>query len=268
VRVYVLGNGSSGNCLVAEAEGERILVDAGMSPTRAVEAMRTLGADFITGRPPLGVFVTHEHGDHAAHATPVARALRAPLYAHDGAPLLLARRRVQVTPYTPGRSLAVGPFVVETLIVPHDATQVAVRVRAGGARFAIATDLGHPTKALQAFLAGCDLVFLEANHCPGLLAVGPYPPRLRERVTGPLGHLTNEQAGAVAASLEDTRVARLVLVHLSRTNNTPERAHGVVSSRVRRLAVETLEHGEARRFEVRAGSSMAGAEQLGLFPLG
>ena len=267
VRVFVLGSGSSGNCLVAEAGGERLVIDAGINPTRSVERMRALGSDFITSRPPLGVFVTHEHGDHAAHAMPIARALRAPLYAHDRSLLPRARKRLDVLAYTPGRPVPLGPFVVETLVVPHDAPQVAVRVGDGAHRFAIVTDLGHATRELHAFLAACDLVFLEANHCPGLLAIGPYPPRLRARVTGPLGHLTNEQAGDVAAALEDTRVAHLVLVHLSRTNNTPERAQGVVASRVRRLTVETLPNGEPRRFDVRRGTSMAGAEQLGLWPL-
>ena len=48
VRIFVLGSGSSGNCLVVEAEGERLLVDAGMGPTRATEKMRALGADLVT----------------------------------------------------------------------------------------------------------------------------------------------------------------------------------------------------------------------------
>ncbi len=151
-------------------------------------------------------------------------------------------------------------------------------MQAGALRFAIATDLGHATRELHAFLAGCDTVFLEANHCPGLLSIGPYPPRLKARVGGPLGHLTNEQTADVAAALDDTRVAHLVLVHLSRTNNTPERAQGVVASRVRRLRVETLPNGVPRRFDIRhapghappghapgQASSLAGAEQL--FPL-
>jgi phosphoribosyl 1,2-cyclic phosphodiesterase len=149
--------------------------------------------------------------------------------------------------------------VIEALAIPHDAPHVALRVSAGGRRFAIATDLGSATRELRAMLTGCDLVMLEANYCPRLLEAGPYPPRLKRRVGGPLGHLANEQAAQLAASLEDTRVARLVLVHISRTNNTPERAHGAVASRLKRLPVESLPHGEARRFDVTTGGR---AEQL------
>ncbi len=262
MRIFVLGSGSSGNCLVVEAEGERLLVDAGMGPTRAAKRMRALGADLVTSRPPLGLFVTHDHGDHAAHALPLARALRMPILAHSGVALERARSRVEVRSYVPGRGLPLGPFVVEALPVPHDAPQVALRISAGRRRFAIATDLGRATRDLGAFLRGCDLVLLESNYCPTLLESGPYPPHLKRRVGGPLGHLANEQTADLAASLEDTRVSRLVLVHLSRTNNTPERAREIVASRVRRLALEVLPHGEVRRFDVDGRGFASGGEQL------
>jgi len=263
VRIFVLGSGSSGNCLVVEAEGERLLIDAGIGPTRAAERMRLLGADLVTPRAPLGLFVTHDHGDHASHALPLARALRTPLYAHDAAPLERARRRLAVRTYVPGRSVALGPFLVEALPIPHDAPHVALRVSAGRRRFAIATDLGHATRDLRAFLSECDLVLLEANYCPGLLATGPYPPRLKRRVGGPVGHLANDQAAELARSLEDTRVARLALVHISRTNNSPELALAAVAARVRRLPVQALPHGQPHRIDVTSRVGWAAAEQLG-----
>ncbi len=269
MKIFVLGSGSTGNCLVVEADGERIVVDAGMGPVRATERMRSLGADLITPRPPLGLFITHEHGDHAAHALPLARALRTPLYAHAGAALDRARRKLEVVPYLPGKPVMLGPFVVEALGIPHDAPQVALRISAGVHRFAIATDLGHAPRDLRTLLGASDLVMLEANYCPDLLESGPYPLRLKRRVAGAVGHLANDQAADVARSLEDTRVSRLVLAHLSRTNNSPERAHAAVASAVRRLAVEALPHGEARVLDLaldlarsRRTPSVRRAEQL------
>ncbi len=261
VKLFVLGSGSSGNCLVVEAEGERLLVDAGIGPMRATERMRALGSDLVTAKPALGVFVTHDHGDHSSHAYPLARALRAPVYAHAGVPFV-SRKRVEVRTYKPGKTVALGPFEIEALVIPHDAPHVALRISAGGRRFGIATDLGHATRDLRALLAGCDLVMLEANHCPQLLESGPYPLRLKRRVAGPLGHLTNEQAADFAATLEDTRVSRLVLAHLSRTNNSPERALAAVTKRLRRLPVDVLFNGEPRRLDVTDTRRMAQAQQL------
>jgi phosphoribosyl 1,2-cyclic phosphodiesterase len=165
--------------------------------------------------------------------------------------------------YTPGRALHLGPFTVDALPVPHDAPHVAVRVSAGNRRVGIATDVGHVTRDLRGFLSACDLVLLESNYCPRMLEGGPYPPRLRARVAGPLGHLGNEQAAQLARSLEDTRVARLALIHLSRANNSPDRALDVVTSAVRRLPVEAIPHGDPRALDVR--SSGAAFEQLPLF---
>lgn len=246
----MLGSGSSGNAIVVESLGERLVVDAGIGLRRAVEAMRAIGGDLVSSKPPLGIVITHEHGDHASHAMPLARALCCPVYAHVGIRLQRSRRRVEVRPYAPARPLEVGPFVVDSASLPHDAPHVALRVCDGKHRVALATDLGHAPGELHALLAGADLVLLEANYCPEMLSTGPYPLSLQRRVAGPMGHLANDQAADVAASLEDTRVSKLVLAHLSRTNNTPARALDVVGSRVRRLAVEVLAHGEPRRLEV------------------
>jgi phosphoribosyl 1,2-cyclic phosphodiesterase len=263
VRVFVLGSGSSGNCIVVEADGERIVIDAGIGPTRAAERMRLVGTDLITARAPLGLVITHQHGDHAAQAGPLGRALRAPIFVHSGIPVGRVSPKLEVRRYVPGRAMVLGPFTVEALPVPHDAPHVAVRVSAGSRRVAIATDVGHVTRDLRGFLSACDLVMLESNYCPSMLASGPYPPRLRARVAGPLGHLANDQAAQLARQLEDTRVARLALIHLSRANNSPERALDVVASAVRRLPVEAIPHGLPRAFDVR--SHGAAFEQLPLF---
>lgn len=258
----MLASGSTGNCLVIEAQGERLVIDAGLGPTRATERMRALGSDLIASRPPVGLFVTHDHGDHAAHALPLSRALRAPLFAHDGVVLERARRRAEMRSYTPGRPTVLGPFTIEALGVPHDAPHVALRVTAGATRVALATDLGHGTRDLRDFLGASDVVLLESNYCPGMLELGPYPPRLRSRVAGPLGHLSNDQTAAIARSLQDTRAARLVLMHLSRANNTPERALQVVASAAPRLGVEVLPHGQSRLLDVVPGLRASRAEQL------
>lgn len=264
MRIYVLGTGSSGNGLVVEAEGERLLVDAGIGPARAAERMRALGGELARGRAPLGLFVTHEHGDHAAHAMSLGRALRVPVYAHAGVRFSCSARNVELRGYEPGRAVALGPFVVETLAVPHDAPQVALRVTAGPRRVALVTDLGMAPRALHPFLSACDLALVESNHCPRMLATGPYPLRLQRRVAGPEGHLSNEQTAALVASLEGTRLGRVLLVHLSRTNNAPARALEVVRARARRIRVDALAQGEARLLDVLEGGGIAHAEQLGL----
>jgi phosphoribosyl 1,2-cyclic phosphodiesterase len=296
VRVFILSSGSAGNVIVLEAPcGARLLLDAGVNPTAAASRMRTLGADlFPSGA--LGIVVTHHHGDHIAHAQPLARALgrsvqgtmalsresplgrtpprSAPVFMHAGISAARLRERLEVRSYVadPGAragavALApfhVGPFAVEALAVPHDAPQVALRVTAAGTTFGLATDLGTVPHALTDFLADCDLALLEANYCPRMLEEGPYPMRLKMRVRGPLGHLANEQCAALAARLVGSRLAKLLLGHVSLRNNSPARALDVVASRCAGLAVEVVPNGAPRLYDIAATCRARRPTQLAL----
>jgi phosphoribosyl 1,2-cyclic phosphodiesterase len=264
MRVWLLGSGSSGNAAIVESSGGRLLVDAGMGPKKAADRMRALGGELFP-RGVDGIVVTHDHGDHAAHLEPLARALRAPVFLHDGIPAERVRRRYDVRAYERGGSFRVGPFEVASFIIPHDAPQVALRVGAGGLRFGIATDLGHVPRGLDRFLGLSDEVLLEANYCPELLRDGPYPQSLKKRVTGGLGHLSNAEAAALAQALSPSRVRRLWLGHLSLVNNTSARALFEVREKAPLLETEVISHGIPQLLEVRAGWMGRGhAEQMAL----
>jgi phosphoribosyl 1,2-cyclic phosphodiesterase len=256
MRVWVLSSGSSGNAAIVEAEGGRLLVDAGVGPRVLAARMRALGGELLP-RSVDGVVVTHQHGDHIRHLEPLLRALRAPVFLHHGVTAARVRRRYLVRPYAAGETFRVGPFEVATVTLPHDAPQVAVSVGAGGVRFGIATDLGHVPQALAAFLGRCDEALLEANYCPEMMQAGPYPEPLKRRVTSDFGHLANHQTADLARALVGSRVHRLWLGHLSLVNNTPVRALGVVRANAPELTVEVLEHGVAQRLDVVASPSGA-----------
>jgi phosphoribosyl 1,2-cyclic phosphodiesterase len=163
------------------------------------------------------------------------------------------RRRFDVQTYEPGRAFRIGPLVLEAEHVPHDAPQVAVRVAEenGGPAVGVATDVGRITNGLVGLLAQCDAALVEANHCAEMLAFGPYPDRLKRRVSGGLGHLSNDQTAELVSRLSGTRLTRLWLGHLSKANNTPERALEIVASRAKGIDVEVLPHGHVCALDVR-----------------
>jgi phosphoribosyl 1,2-cyclic phosphodiesterase len=249
VRVFVLGSGSSGNALLVDAERTRVLVDAGIGPRVAAARMEALGEALL----PHGVaaiVATHHHGDHFGHVEKLARALGAPIYLHRGIDAPRVRRKHRVVDYDVGRPFRVGEIEIDTVRVPHDAPQVAVRLATKHHALGIATDVGHATPGLVAMLASCDGAIVEANHCPELLALGPYPQRLKQRVGGGYGHLSNARAAELAARLVGSRVGRLWLGHLSRANNTPERALETVATAARRIDVGVLPHGASCTIDV------------------
>jgi len=271
VRAYVLGTGSSGNALLVESHGTRVLVDAGLGPRALMARLQALGvaieevptdpSGLRTGPPAIDAIVaTHQHGDHFGGVEKIARAFGATIYLHAGIEAGRVRRRFPVRELVPGKPFRIGPLEIDSEHVPHDAPQVAVRVADADHAIGVATDVGRPTARLAGLLARCDVALLEANHCPELLAFGPYPTHLRARVAGGLGHLSNPQAAELAARLVGSRLGRLYLGHLSRSNNTPERALETVAAAARRIDVQVLPEGAVATLDIRRSRSF----QLGL----
>jgi phosphoribosyl 1,2-cyclic phosphodiesterase len=65
---------------------------------------------------------------------------------------------------------------------------------------------------------------LEANYDEIKLLNGAYPYYLKKRIRSPLGHLSNDECAATAATLAAGGAGRMVLMHLSKENNAPELA--------------------------------------------
>lgn len=271
MKVYVLGTGSSGNALIVEADGTRVLVEAGVGPRNAVMRMRALGADLFP-RGVDGVVVTHHHNDHAAQLEPLCKALalpragaRAPmLHLHDGIEAWRVRHRFAVRRYRAGDGFDVGALRIRTIPLAHDAPHVALSIQSKTHTLGFLTDAGSLTTPVVDFLASCNTVLLESNYCPNLLQIGPYPPALRRRIAGHLGHLSNDQAAAVASSITRQGTSHLFLCHLSEANNEPEIALRTVRERARDVPVEVLKHGRSRLLDLAARPRRMG-EQLPLF---
>ena len=72
-----------------------------------------------------------------------------------------------------------------------------------------------------------------------MLDRGPYPERLKDRIRGPLGHMSNEDCAMAIAENATVGLSHVWLCHLSDENNHPDlaektvkqilRAHGIVA---------------------------------------
>ncbi len=231
-RLTVLASGSAGNAVLLESDGDRVLVDAGLSAD-ALE--RALAA---SGTPPraLGaILLTHEHDDHARGAGALSRAFGVPVLANaatlaaQGAALAGATARAFET----GRPFEVGRMAAVAFPVPHDAAEpVGFAIEAAGRRVAVATDLGSAGERLDPHLAGADLVVLESNYDLGLLSVSAYPWFLKNRILSARGHLSNDDAARALARTAGRR-RTICLVHLSEVNNLASLARDTVRAALR-----------------------------------
>ena len=80
------------------------------------------------------------------------------------------------------------------------------------------------TRHVEDALSGCDALVLECNHDLDLLWASSYPKWLKERISGPFGHLDNGQARTLLASLDRSKLSHVVCAHLSQQNNRPDLA--------------------------------------------
>lgn len=225
MRAVALASGSNGNAIYVETRDARLLFDVGVSG-RMLAARGTL-RDVHLDRVDA-VLLSHGHHDHVCGAGVIARRFRVPVLASPG-----TWRRVdgkvgrieQRGRFAPGATVAFGETRVHTVATPHDAEgSVAFVVEAEGRRLGVLTDLGHVFDGLRDVFATLDAAFLEANYDPDLLAGGPYPLHLQERIAGPHGHLANEECLDLVRSARGPRLSTVVLSHLSGNCNTPERA--------------------------------------------
>jgi phosphoribosyl 1,2-cyclic phosphodiesterase len=225
MEIVILASGSSGNSALVRAGDTAVLLDAGIS---ALQIKKRLAA---FGCAPGGidaVFLTHEHSDHV-------RGLEVLLRRHHAAPVWATRgtwSRVPIRTRTggelvPGREIPVGSLRVRPVATSHDAAEpVAFVVTDGRRRVALCTDTGVFTHLLEQRLVGCDLLLIETNHDADMLRHGPYPWRLKQRITSRLGHLGNHQTEEAVDRLRCPELKGVVGLHLSAENNSPELARG------------------------------------------
>ncbi len=225
-----LGSGSKGNAYVVRNADTVLLIDAGFTLKRLRAELAALS---LSEQDISAILISHEHGDHTRGLGPLARACQAPVHLTYGT--YRALRDTKFTRYQLGYAndgmYRVGSLEVTPFAVPHDASEPCQFLIASGShRIAVCTDLGYATPAVKAALEGCDAAVLEFNYDAQMLANGPYPVALQERIRSRWGHLSNDEAASLVVGLP--RLQCLALGHLSEKNNTPEHAEAAAKRAV------------------------------------
>lgn len=230
MRFACLGSGSQGNGLVVEVANTRLLLDCGFALKETIARLARLGLepDMIDG-----IVVTHEHEDHIGGVARFARKFETPVWMTHGTLRGEEKTFVAVPEINfidSHQRFSIGDIEIEPYPVPHDAHEPAQFVFSDGSkRLGVLTDTGCSTPHIEAVLSRCHALVLECNHDTQMLANSDYPPSLKQRVGGRLGHLENTASAKLLANLDRSLLQHVIAAHLSQKNNTPLLAQTALS---------------------------------------
>ena len=208
---------------MVQGGGTTVLVDCGFSVKQTTVRLQALG---VSVERIDALLVTHEHGDHVGGVIPLAHRFDLPVYASHGTHRVLAERDLDqrlAHAFVPAESVTLGDLSVLPVPVPHDAREPTQYViTQGELAIGILTDLGHVTPVVIERYRTCNAILVESNHDPEMLRNGDYPARLKRRIAGKLGHLSNAQAAGFLEEVIHDALTHVVIGHISEHNNAKE----------------------------------------------
>ncbi|WP_153559117.1 MBL fold metallo-hydrolase [Roseimaritima sediminicola] len=227
MEVIVLQSGSSGNCVFVRSGSTRLLFDAGTSGVKAESRLAGFGYDIRDCR---ALVLSHEHSDHIRGAGVLHRKFGLPVYANlrtwnATCAKPSTGRMGAPSHFVSGEPFRIGSLRIEPVRTPHDAIDgvcFVIEDTQCGQRFGLLTDLGHAFRGLREVVRTLDAVLIESNYDAQMLHGGTYPQRLKERISGKRGHLSNDEASKLLDTCDASKLQWACLGHLSAHNNSPE----------------------------------------------
>lgn len=243
------GSGSSGNsCYIGTSEGG-VVIDAGI---RADIIEETLGKHGVSMRHVKGLLLTHDHSDHvrfsynllrnnrhlAVYCTP--RVLNGLLRRHN----ISKRIKEYHTPIFKEIPFKIAGMEITAFDVPHDGSDnMGFSIEYGNRRFVMATDLGYVADRARHYMSQANYLVIESNYDAEMLRTGRYPEYLKARIRAANGHLDNVDTAGFLSEIINPELKYIFLCHLSKDNNTPDRALVAVREALKAKGI-TIGHGD------------------------
>lgn len=222
-------SGSSGNSYYLHTDAGALLIDAGIAERRFRKQTHQYGMSI--GKV-AAVLVTHHHIDHIRALGILSQKDGLPVYMTEETKkgIFLNRhitkkpRLESITTIYKGNTFRLLDMDITPFGVPHDSRDNSgFLICRGSVRLCIVTDCGHWTDEIERYVSQATHLVLESNYDPDMLASGPYPLILQDRIRNGNGHLSNPQAAEVIAR-HCQHLKMIWLCHLSEQNNTPSLA--------------------------------------------
>ena len=230
-----LYSGSSGNCSFVGTDNINILIDCGESQKKILTALESIGTNINQIN---AIVVTHEHSDHVKTLGAISKKYNIPVYANEKTfnnmpeqTELIKEENRKI--FNTDDHFEIGDLQIHPFHIPHDAAEpCGYNIYSENNKISIATDIGHMDNNILKKLEESKFLLLESNYEPEILKYAKYPYYLKRRISGPNGHLSNQEASDTIIKLLSTGVNNIMLGHLSKETNFPELAYKTVMDEI------------------------------------
>ena len=249
LEIIPLFSGSSGNSSYVRYGSTELLIDAGVSCRTLSLALEKIG----TALENIScVLVTHEHIDHIRGLETICKKREIPVYINSASANII--KQGGKNPFLckclkilePGSDIMLSAEIsVHAFKTPHDSGgSVGYRINAGdsetGDSFSYVTDIGYVTRDIARNIFGSKTIIFESNHDVEMLKNGDYPEYLKSRIMSDHGHLSNDACAKFIPYLASNGTQKIILAHLSKENNTAEKAFSSASEALRSAGYEKI----------------------------
>lgn len=229
MRVKVLSSGSSGNTTYIEYENTKILIDIGNSCKYVADKLKEMR---IEPNKIDAILITHTHVDHIKGLKVFSKKYNPVIYATKG--ILNELDYIDNYYLIDKNELTIGDIHVDVVKTSHDAPDsVGYIINGSDKSLAYITDTGYINEKYFQKLKNKDLYIMESNHDIEMLNNGPYPFKLRQRILGDKGHLSNYDSARYLSTFMGNKTKHIILAHLSEKNNTEKLAYEALVKRLK-----------------------------------
>ncbi len=219
MKAVVLCSGSKGNSTYVETSRNKILLDVGMNYKYLTEKLKKVG---VSPKEINYILISHNHSDHIASLKTfltnnnptlvVSKKIFQELNLNDYSPVLIYEDNIDL-----------DGILIKAIHSSHDAIDSRnFIINDYGKTLAYITDTGYINNRYFKDLINLNIYLFESNHDIELLQHGPYPAWLKRRVLSDDGHLSNKAASFYLSKLVGPNTEKIILIHLSETNNLEE----------------------------------------------
>jgi phosphoribosyl 1,2-cyclic phosphodiesterase len=222
-----LSSGSSGNCYYLGNEFHGILIDAGISATMIRKFLKSMDISMQTI---MGVLISHNHIDHIRGLEVLTRKNNLPAFTTGKIwkSIIDPRHKISsdcIREIPLQQKFHLAGFDIEAFPICHDAPEtIGFHICSGNKKITIVTDLGHICQTAAPYIRAANLLVIESNYDEQMLVDSTYPNFLKFRIRSDHGHLGNHQTSGFLADNINDHLSHICLAHLSKNNNTPEKA--------------------------------------------